>query len=929
MCEAVFHGNHNPKILHYLIVESKCDPTCNTGLILHTLIRSFVICKDNSSNIAALCYLLTKSKTVPCVRLDNGKLVCIMCYPLTAQHFYLPIQRMRYIKDCQVCNSDHSCNWKSTVARCNSFLMFICKKVSSSKFIVTEPIFFRLLCYCIAYKSDCKCDFYKTLTKYESVIDKICLYCLSPNGLNDTACVTTLHWLIIKLDCEMYLSDKFIFTLLNCRNIPELLEEIQNHFIKKVPFRMADCIIRNYSQKMESLFQSIINELELTTKDKSGNTILHIACQYFHGDITLIENIIATGKADLLCSNNYGQTPLMLLSKSSEHVDVDSKQKVRQMITRFCKVKVSHSIESYVNLVVLGNPRAGKSSLVKVINDRSGLMSITFGRFKNVTGIKLHTAGIIPHILNDKDLGRIIVHDLAGQEEYYSSHTAVLENLLQGSVAVFVLVVSLDDESIQQTLQFWLTAIENVSYNALHQCHLFVVASHADLVTDTGVELDTLNALKAILSNRLLPLSSHIIGHSEIAKLDCRKLGGSQLDSFISSLSGACKSVSTNSTNSVKEMSLYCNMLYDFFQKDKQIVYRLESLLATVNNQSDLFLPTNIDSLIEIIQTLNSTGLIVFLKNQTFLEKSWIVVDKSILLSHLDGVLFAPEYFEQHKDNIASNTGVIKLSKLSALFPDYDSELLVQFLQYMQLCQVITEEFVLKVLSYASDNDEHETGSDGDQYVFVPALIKDTAKPQLVKPFTFGWYLRCIDRHQFFLSRFLHLMLLHLACKFSDHRSANNKFERLCNLWTTGIYWMDTKGVQTLVELADNKKSLCVLMSCERGCISHMLTLISKVIIEILTCKQQVMPKTKCEELIINNKQLKYPIQPEKNLFLYNIEHLAKCCMKDDKFIIDTTSDSHGRIQLSKLFVGAPVKYFSEAVFVGRRLEVSKWFNKA
>ena len=45
------------------------------------------------------------------------------------------------------------------------------------------------------------------------------------------------------------------------------------------------------------------------------------------------------------------------------------------------------------------------------------------------------TAGIIPCRLEHNELGNIVLHDLAGQPEYYSSHVyvVVLQNLLRDS----------------------------------------------------------------------------------------------------------------------------------------------------------------------------------------------------------------------------------------------------------------------------------------------------------------------------------------------------------------------------------------------------------------------------------------------------------------------------------------------------------------
>ena len=648
---------------------------------------------------------------------------------------------------------------------------------------------------------------------------------------------------------------------------------------------------------------NIVDRLDLASIDESGNTILHIACNYFSGDTTLIEYILSTGKADPLCYNNDGLTPMTLLSKSSKRAGAN--QKVQQMIHRFGKVKVSHPIESYVNVVVLGNPGVGKSSLVKVIIDRpSSLLGYAFGRFRFVTEVDLCTAGIVPHILNDKDLGRIILHDLAGQAEYYSSHTAVLENLLQGSSAVFIVVISLADEMLQESFQFWLTAIENVSHNALHQCHLFVVASHADLVTDNSAF--KIDILKKLLSSRLS--SSDIIRQNKLIELDCRKLGGNQLDLLISSLSSTCKSVICNS---LKKMTIYCHLLYDFFQISKKVIlYQLESLLEIFLERNDLFLPSNVDSLVEIVHSLSSTGLIVFLRNKECLAKSWIVTDKSILLVELNGVLFAPEDFKEYV-GIASNTGVIKLSDLCARFPNYDSELLVKFLQYMELCEVITEEFInLKVLSGNKVDDVNN-----EQYIFVPALIKDTQKPQIEEAFTFGWVLQCTNPHDFFFSRFLHLALLHLACNYSKTSGAN-KFERLCKVWTTGIYWKDTKGVWTLLEQVDNKKSLVLLTTCQDGAVNEMIKLIKNIIIYILSCKQQVMPKIDTCEFVIDNSYLQYPFKSFKELTLYNIELISECYINKDKFIIDKTGMK--QVPISNLFPEVTAEQYYVSIFADR-----------
>ena len=76
-------------------------------------------------------------------------------------------------------------------------------------------------------------------------------------------------------------------------------------------------------------------------------------------------------------------------------------------------------------------------------------------------------------------------------------------------------------------------------------------------------------------------------------------------------------------------------------------------------------------------------------------DKVWVVVNKGILLTELDGILFAPKKkdFKEHVD-IASNTGIVSVSGLTSLFPHYDPDMLICFLKQMELCQEMNPSFL-------------------------------------------------------------------------------------------------------------------------------------------------------------------------------------------------------------------------------------------
>uniref|UniRef100_A0A1X7SZM4 Uncharacterized protein n=1 Tax=Amphimedon queenslandica TaxID=400682 RepID=A0A1X7SZM4_AMPQE len=205
----------------------------------------------------------------------------------------------------------------------------------------------------------------------------------------------------------------------------------------------------------------------------TGWTPLHRAACW--GSSAAVEYLLSTGKCDPLAKDCDGYTPFKL-AKECGHTDTLS------VLKKFGGIKSSHPIDSYVNVLLVGNPGAGKSTLSHVIN---GTASFTLlGSFRNVVGVVPCTAGIIPYKLQHRTLGNIILHDFAGHSEYYSSHSAVIENLLQGSGGVFLIVVNiLEKEAVKQFHQ-WLTVVRNEAQKVLNQCHVIVIVSHVDEVSN-------------------------------------------------------------------------------------------------------------------------------------------------------------------------------------------------------------------------------------------------------------------------------------------------------------------------------------------------------------------------------------------------------------------------------------------------------------
>ena len=62
-----------------------------------------------------------------------------------------------------------------------------------------------------------------------------------------------------------------------------------------------------------------------------------------------------------------------------------------------------------------------------------------------------------------------------------------------------------------------------------------------------------------------------------------------------------------------------------------------------------------------------------------------MVVKREVILKDINGVLFKPKYFRGYR-SIASSTGIIRMSSLSELFPQYDPDMLVQLMVKLEFC---------------------------------------------------------------------------------------------------------------------------------------------------------------------------------------------------------------------------------------------------
>ena len=632
---------------------------------------------------------------------------------------------------------------------------------------------------------------------------------------------------------------------------------------------VGETVLHKAASKYNSsdLIKYLINECHCDpmAHDERGWTPLHNAAYWSRS--VAIECLLSTGKCDPLAKDNEGKTPLQL---AKEDIQKTWKNIILPIFKKFGDIKSSHPIHSYVNVLLVGNPGAGKSTLSHVIND-TATGSIVLGSFRNVGEVVPCTAGIIPYKLQHRTLGNIILHDFAGHSEYYSSHSAVIENLLQGSGGVFLIVVNILEKEPVKQLHQWLTVVRNEAQKALNACHVIVIVSHVDDIVNLFERRRRKEEIQEIIVRE----------RCDSVFLDCRKLGGSGVDSFFNKLSSACESIRSTSG---KNLSLYCHMMYGLLEERKQNMLTLSDVMSATEDNNDYFIPYKREEVLDVLHSLHSTGLISVLKSE------WVVVNNGILLTEVDGILFAPETFKEHVD-IASNTGIISVSGLTRLFPKYDPDMLICFLKNMELCQQINPSFLtITNLHQLAVEEEDEGGIEtrGERLLFFPCLLSTDRPDEMTSQvYQFGWCLQCTSKHHFFPPRYFHVLSLRLAYKMALPQE-DDKLNRYCTFWKNGLYWSNGHGVGSLVEIVDESQCVLVMMSCEKGYTDNMVSLRRDVIGEVMSVYKESCPSLEVKELVIDPKELAYPVNTPRERTVYSVKAVLSAVAEQRPFLVTT-----------------------------------------
>ena len=671
----------------------------------------------------------------------------------------------------------------------------------------------------------------------------------------------------------------------------------------------------------------LIEEEQCDSKCRAFKSItpLHLACR--HGQLGAVVYLIKYDSSvlqdnrilDEALSSNNDDIVLFLLSNG---VRFSSNIQYKGG---------SSLVQPALKVFLLGNPMSGKSTLVQAVLSylaQDGWLSHKINKFLNpkVTGVKPYTAGIIPYHIRNPHCGYLILYDFAGQYEHYSSsHAAILEHLSNANsctgclVLIFANICKQEGQLIDE-LQYWNSFILN-QYRQDIQPRIVVIGSHADIAKSDGKE-KLCRAVKKVPD----------LAGSTVITLDCTRTNSTGLTSL-------CLCLSTYSSQHLKQFKIgaQTHFLYRLLrQKFKdQIACQLHDISSYIESEENSslrknnLLPTDSTSLIEHLSILNEQGQVIFMKDSIHIDSSWIILNEGVLLSHINGPMFAPEDVEgfQSIHKQFSSTGVVSLSRIKRAFPRYDLQMLIGFMSRLNFCRKMEESEVL--LFRGQQDRTYDT--ENEIYYFFPALVSvdrptENCLSIIKQKYKCGWCL-CCPSGKFFTSRFLHVLLLDLAFSHALPAEPLEHFLevkcRQCNIWKNGIHWQNNDGVEALIEVVEQNTAVILIVGClqqrKMECTQHR----SSLIYDILQIKKQYSGAFECKEAFIHPKELsKYPLKSTDSLFTFSISQLATAIFGKKGVISSKLGTDQEMIEISDIL------YFEPYTCLTRQL-ISDMCNEA
>ena len=586
-------------------------------------------------------------------------------------------------------------------------------------------------------------------------------------------------------------------------------------------------------------------------------------------------------KADPNCTSGRGSTPLSLASNTEIIRSLLSHGAVPTDLYKYSSLLPDGSpreaAQSTISMFMVGDKGAGKTTLTKALTTEKEGMKGWLAKKVKVSGVKERTAGIECHTIHSSRIGHLSLHDLAGHGEFHSSHDTVIKSSMSAlALGMFLFVVHLGAclEDLKRTVSYWLSFIQSQvcmeSSAPVAKPYLLAVGSHADSAK-TKQELEEKERIV-----RSFCQDTENVDFVDYVTVDCRYSESPSLTQLRAHILATHDKLQER----VPRVSFqsHCFHVYLVSECADKAGLQLGSLMKTIESDplssKEKFLPQTLEALHKACGNLNKRGVTLYIQTQS-IESSWIIIDKDMLLREVNGSVFAPADFTEHKS--LTQTGVVPFSKIQSSFPQFDPHLITDFLVHMEFCREMTVEDGLKLVTQS-----HPQYSTEPHFLF-PALTPLAPPPDLWQPnplisysdYSSCWVLQCRQHQHYLTPRFQQVLLLRLAFTHAfpveqdEVDSTSPALQQACTLWRKGIKWTTPSSVDALLEMTD--KSLALLLRCGRGKEMQLVKLRAQVMSEIQSAKRKFCANAVTVEKFVPNPQ--YPVDTTLSVSVHKVCH--------------------------------------------------------
>ncbi|XP_019647742.1 PREDICTED: death-associated protein kinase 1-like [Branchiostoma belcheri] len=420
----------------------------------------------------------------------------------------------------------------------------------------------------------------------------------------------------------------------------------------------------------------IKNQADPNVTNKTGDTGLHVACRERHGKVV---ELLIRNRADLLITNKDNKRPVddatRLLESTRLLVETETRKQAEygELVS-----SLGSEEETTVKLFLSGDGQVGKTSL-RAILEKTGFFPAVLWNIRMMFRKEEFnpTPGVHVSRKHVKGIGRLSLHDFAGQAQFYVTHAM----LLRTTNAIFPVVYKITDGEEEQERQVhgWLSFINCSNPDPTNMPRIVLIASHADKLQDKTAGQ---RRAEAMVEHYRELFEGALVVSPEVFLMNCLEAGSADIRRLRDVLA-AFKEEMLEDRQAVPKVCVQLMSNLSRWRKKRQTfpVLQWKEYLAIVRQDTPVSLAERTVQLAS--SYLHDIGEIIYLRRDA---TAVVVLSPQWLYTSVFGILLAPDNFPI--DNIKRTAqDHVTYGELKRVFGTVaDIPLLIKLLQDFQLC---------------------------------------------------------------------------------------------------------------------------------------------------------------------------------------------------------------------------------------------------